>query len=127
MDPLTLGRREAINPGRTLRSQDRPREPWYCWGCLADLPWNPEGQAAHRCGEPPLDVPSRVVHETRTYEPRTVLTRHDGTSRTDRRGQRKRERGAWALCTCGWKAWGDSRPLARAKARGHRDETAKAA
>jgi len=51
VESLTLAEREAVN-SVVLRCQDRPGEPWYCFGCLADLPSDPKAQGAHRCGEP---------------------------------------------------------------------------
>ena len=49
-ETLTLGQREAIN-NVILRCQDAPRQPWYCFNCLADLPTDLEAQLQHRCGE----------------------------------------------------------------------------
>jgi hypothetical protein len=60
MEPLTLAEREAMH-GRPFRCQDRPGEPWYCYNCLADLPWYPHLQAAHRCGHPGPVVPARAL------------------------------------------------------------------
>lgn len=57
MESLTLAEREAVN-STVLRCQDRPGEPWYCFHCLADLPWYPHQQDAHRCGRPDPVMPA---------------------------------------------------------------------
>lgn len=116
--PLTLRQREAVN-NTILRCRDAPGEPWYCFGCLADIPADPVAQDGHVCGETP-PAPVIVEHKTRTSQPSGYLYGADGSRRANRRGGLMRDRGSWAICSCGWVAAGDDRPGARRLARAHR-------
>lgn len=118
---LTLRQREAVNDV-ILRCQDAPGEPWYCAGCLADLPADPCAQDAHVCGdpEPPVPAAAPVEHKTRTTPP-SGYVEDRGVRRFDKRGRAMRDPFSFWSCTCGKTGAGATRAEARSRARQHRE------